>query len=117
MDSICHCLFSDFTKNSFLGSAFEYSGTLGEMYEFISNSNIDILFCFTKIFSYEYFKRCIGGYIIMFLIIFQSIAAIIYILKSKIEMKKYIFNIINLYIQYKSIKNNPPKNHLNQGKV
>ena len=38
MDSICHCLFSDFTKNSFLGSAFEYSGTLGEMYEFISNS-------------------------------------------------------------------------------
>ena len=109
MDSICQCLFSDFTKNSFLENAFEYTGTLGEMYEFISNSNIDILFCFPKIFNIEYFKRCIGGYIIMILILFHSIAVIIYLKKSKIEMKKYIFNILNLYIQYKKIKGNPPK--------
>ena len=109
MDSICHCLFSDFTKNSFLENAFEYTGNLGDMYEFISNSNFDILFCISNIFNYEYFKRCIGGYIIMSLIFFQSIEIIIYLMKSKIEMKKYIFNISNLYIQYKNIKNNPPK--------
>jgi hypothetical protein len=109
MDSICHCPFSDFPKNSFLESAFEYTGPLGEMYEFISNSNIDILFCFAKIFNYEYFKRCLGGYIIMFLIFSHSIAVITYIMKSQIEMKKYIFNILNLYIEYKNIKNNPPK--------
>jgi hypothetical protein len=62
-----------------------------------------------NIFNYEYFKRCIGGYIIMFLIFSQSIAVTVYIMKSKIEMKKYIFNILNLYIKYKNIKNNPPK--------
>jgi hypothetical protein len=109
MESICYCPFTDFNKNSFFGSFFEFSGGFGEIYSFLSNSNINILFCIKQIFNFEYFKRCIGGFIVMILIFFDTICIIVYNLKSKIAIKKFILNISNLYIQSEKTKNNPPK--------
>ena len=109
MESICYCPFKEFTENSFFLNAFEYSDTLGKMYSFISNSNIDILLCVKKIFVYENFKRCTGGFFIMILIFFNTICVIIYFKKSKNHVRIYIFNILNLYIQIEKTKNEPPK--------
>ena len=113
MESICFCPFTDFNKNSFVGSFFEFSGAFKEVYSFLSNSNINILFCIKEIFNFEYFKRCVGGFIIMILIFF----VIIYCQKSKNAVKKYIFNISTLYIQSERIKNNPPKNQKKSNKI
>ena len=110
MESICFCPFTDFSRNSFVGSVFEFSGDFGKVYSFLSNSNINILFCFKEIFNFEYFKRCVGGFIIMIFIFFETISVIIYSQKSRIAFKKYILNISTLYIQSERIKNNPPKN-------
>ena len=109
MESICYCPFTDFNKNSFFGSIFEFTGDFGEIYSFLSNSNINILFCIKQIFNFEYFKRCIGGFIVMILILFETICIIVYSLKSKIAIKKFILNISSLYIQSEKTKNNPPK--------
>jgi hypothetical protein len=110
MESICFCPFTDFNKNSFFESVFEFSGAFGEMYSFLSSSNINILFCIKEIFNFEYFRRCIGGFIIMILIFFETICVIFYSQKGRNSIKKYIFNISTLYIKTEKIKNNPPKN-------
>ena len=117
MESICFCPFTDFNKNSFVESVFEFSGAFGEMYSFLSRSNINILFCIKEIFNFEYFKRCIGGFIIMILIFFKTICVIVYCQKSKNAIKKYIFNISTLYIKCAKIKNNPPKNQRKNNQI
>ena len=91
MESICYCPFIDFSRNSIISNFFEYSETLGDLYSFVSNSNINILFCIKKIFNFEYFKRCSGGFFIMSILFLQTVFVIIYFFKSKIEIKKYIF--------------------------
>ena len=116
MESICYCPFTDFNKNSFLGSVFEL-GDFGEIYSFLSNSNINILFCIKQIFNFEYFKRCIGGFIVMVLIFFETVCIIVYSLKSKISMKKFILNISTLYIQSEKTKDNPPKKKRKSKKI
>jgi len=45
----------------------------------------------------------------MILILFYSICIIVYVVKSKIAIKKFILNISSLYIQTEKSKNNPPK--------
>ena len=45
----------------------------------------------------------------MILIFFNTICVIIYFKKSKNYVRKYIFNILNLYIQTQKTKNEPPK--------
>ena len=111
MESICHCPFTDISQNTFISNVFEFSETLGEIYSFMSNSNFDILFCIKKIFKYKYFKRCIGGYIIMALFLFQVACVSIYFLKSKNKLKIYIYYISNSYIESlkSDLKKEPPK--------
>ena len=111
MECICYCPFADFSKNSFLANTFEFTGVLADTYSFIKSSNIDVLFCIKTIFHFEYFKRSIGGLIITILIFLNTICVIIYFCKSKNDLKIYIFNILNSYLQSlnQSIKNEPPK--------
>ena len=110
MESICYCPFTDF-QNSIISKVFEYSETLGDIYSFVSNSNIDVLFCIKHIFSFEYLKRCIGGFIVIGLIIFQTICVLIYFLKSKSGIEIYIYELFDIYT--KSLKSQlnmqPPK--------
>ena len=111
MESICYCPFTDISHNSFISNAFEYSETLGEVYSFISNSNFDVLFCIKQVFQYKYFKRCIGGIIIMILFLFQIICVLTYTFKSRNKLKIYIYNLSNSYIKSlkSQINKEPPK--------
>ena len=47
----------------------------------------------------------------------KTICVIIYFQKSKIAVKKYIFNISTLYIKSEKIKNNPPKRQRKKNKI
>ena len=111
MESICYCPFTDISQNSFISSVFEYSDTLGEMYSFISNSNIDVLFCIKDIFQFKFFKRCTGGFIIMILFLFQFLCVLVYFFKSKYKLKIYIYKLSTSYSKSlnSKINNEPPK--------
>ena len=99
MESICYCPFNDLSKNSFLENTLKYTENFDEIYSFISNSNINVLFCIKVIFQIAHLKRCIGGLIILVLMILQTICVIIYKYKSIKYLKKYILNLSNKYKQ------------------
>ena len=111
MESICYCPFIDFSHNSIISNFFEYSETLGDLYSFVSNSNVNILFRTKKIFNLEYLKRCVGGFFIMSILFLQTVFVIIYFFKSKNEIKKYIYKLLELYIStlQPQLNNEPPK--------
>ena len=111
MESICHCPFQNFSQNFLISSAIKYSETIEGIYSFISNTNIDVLFCFKEIFKINYLKRCIGGIIIIILIVIQTICVIRYYTKSQYSLKRYLLNLSSSFIQDLSIslKKNPPK--------
>ena len=91
MESICSCPFNDFSQNSFISNIFEFIGSLGELYSFISRINIDVLFCIKQIFELNYFKRCIGGFIIILLFLAHNGNVLFYFLRSKNRFKIYIY--------------------------
>ena len=96
MESICNCPFNEFSK--IFSGTLKYADYLGDIYSFISESSFEVVFCFKNIFIYEYFKKNIGGFIIMTIIFFQTICVLVYFLKSKIEIKKYLFILLKSYI-------------------
>ena len=98
MESICYCPFTDFKKSNFISNTLKYSDLLNDVYSFFLDSNLDVLFCIKDIFVYEYFKKCTGGFIIMTLIIIQTICVIYYSKISKTYLKRYIFIFSNEYI-------------------
>ena len=114
MESICYCPFTDFTKSSFISNTLKYSELLNEVYSFFLDSNLDVLYCIKDIFIYEYFKVCTGGFIIMTLIIIQSICAIYYSKRSKTYMKRYIFILSDEYISSFNNKKIEIKDNINK---
>ena len=103
MESICNCPFTEFSKNILLSNTLKYVDLIGDVFSFITESSFGVLFCYKNVFIYEYFKKCIGGFIIMIIIFFQTICVLVYIFRNKFEVKKYIFILNNSYIH--SFKN------------
>lgn len=112
LESICNCPFTEFTKSSFISKTLKYSELLNDVYSFFLDSNLDVLFCIKNIFVYKYFKVNTGGFIIMTLIIIQSICVIYYSKKSKIDLKKYLFILSNEYITSFNNKKVEVKNNI-----
>ena len=84
--------------------------------EIISNLNIDVIMCYKDIFNFKYFKKNIGGFIIIGLIIFESICHIYYYLISHDKIVRYIYLLTESFISFKEKKVNskdklyyPPK--------
>ena len=72
----------------------------------LSSINILIIKCFKEVFNNNYFKSCIGGFIILGIIFTQIIFTIIYCYNSLYYIRKYIFSITNLYLFHLSSLNN-----------
>ena len=113
MESICYCPFNDLSKNIFLLNTLKFAETFDKIYSFITISNINVLFCIKVLFQIEHLKRSIGGLIILILMFLQTICVIIYKIKSKLNYKRFIFNISNNYKQslLNSKKASPLKKH------
>ena len=111
MESICSCPFNDFSQNSVVSNIFEFTGPLGELYSFISNSNIDVLFCIKQIFELNYIKRCIGGFTIILLFLVHNSSILLYFLISKNKFKIFIYKLQNTYLRIlrTNSNNEPPK--------
>ena len=99
----CNCLFdsgSDKVKDNAL-----YQSQLGEIDELVSLANINVMKCYKDIFKIEFFKKSYGNFIILSLILVNIVCTVVYFIKSKFYIKKYIFNLTYKYLKYLKAQN------------
>jgi hypothetical protein len=119
LESKCQCKFSDiinFSDNAIIKK------TIGEIADFITNSNIFVLQCYQDNFQKKYFLKNTGGFIFIAFIALEVLSSILFF---NIDMKKiftHLYNLTKTFInsvknkkRYKitnnnlvSIKENPP---------
>ena len=71
--------------------------------DILSNLNIEVLEYYKDIFDFYYFKKNIGGFIILTLISFQIICIVYYYLYTKNKMIRYIYLLTEKYISEQKI--------------
>ena len=98
MTAICECKFNDIINNDLLKDNVLISSATNEIFELISQSNIQVLKCYKYIF--KYFAKLSGGYIVSILIISHIILSFIYYNVDLLIIKKYIFNLTEQYLNY-----------------
>ena len=96
----CVCRISKIFTNDIFEGNLLYENTLNEIDDLIRQTNINIIKCYKYALFFKYFIRNKSGYIIGFLILLEIIFTIIYYKKSLYLTKKYIFILIEKYLQY-----------------
>ena len=109
MESICECKFNNILNNDMLEENALIKGTLGEIKDIISNSNLDVLKCYQDVFKKKYIVKNAGGFIILILFFFEIITAIIFLVMDMSKIRKYIYGISENYINLLD-KNNKKQN-------
>ena len=114
MESICECKLNYILSNDLMGGKAFLENKFGELTDFITNSNIDILKCYKDIFKIEYIKKNFG-FIMMILIIFiEIILTLIFWIKEIKYIIKYLNYLTKYYANLISDKN---ENKENNGKI
>ena len=98
MKAQCECTFQDLLSNNLFqndlfGNNILIKETVEEIMEIFSNLNIEVLTCYKEVFNFKYFKKNIGGFIILALILTQIICFIYYIYVSKRKLLRYIYSL------------------------
>ena len=121
MKAECECTFQDLLsndlfQNDLIGDNVLVKEALEEIAEMMSNLNIEVLLCYKDIFNFYYFKKNIGGFIIITFIIIQTILFIYYyqisynkLLRNINDLMKISIKHINLSKSSTESKKNPPK--------
>ena len=110
LEAECECIFQDLLskrilKNELIGDNLLVKETLQEVMEIISNLNIEILACYKDINDFKYFKKNIGGFIILGLIFIQTICIVYFYEKIKNKLIKFIYSLTETYIMSKRKRN------------
>ena len=111
--AICECSYSkskDILKDNAL-----YQSQVGQFEELLSSSNIYVIKCLKNIFKVNYFKQCLGGIVILVILILEIICTIFYGLKGFNSIQFYILDITNKLINY-SIQKEMPKRSIKNSK-
>ena len=111
MTASCNCKFNDITNNAIKDNEV-INSMVGEIFDIINSSNIQVLKCFKYIF--KHFSKSIGGWISLFLILSQIAMVVLYFFKEFGKMKIKLLNLTRNYIEYISQKKKrklsyPPK--------
>ena len=102
MTASCSCKFNDITNNALIKDNEIINGMMGDIFDLINSSNIQVLKCFKYIF--KHFSRSIGGWISLFLILAQIAMVVLYFFKEFGNMKKKLLNLTKNYLEYISQK-------------
>ena len=119
MVASCDCKFNDITNNALIKDNEILNDMVGEIFDLINSSNIQVFKCFKYMFNK--FVTSIGGWMSLVAIIVHCIMIVLYFLKDNEKMTIHIQNLIKDYIEYleqnnkkKSKKKNyPPKRNKN----
>ena len=113
MEAKCECTFhdllnADFFSNNLFGDNLLVKETLEDIKNVINNMNIEILTCFTDVFDFKYFKKNIGGFIIISLFFSETICVGYFFFVENIKTVRYLYTLTEKYIQMK--KENKSRN-------
>ena len=129
MRAECECTFQDLLSNDLfnndiIGDNVLIKETVKELIEMASNLNLEVLTCYKDVFSFKYFKKNIGGFIILTLVISQIISFLYFYLISYKILVRYMYLLTEEYIISKKtklnknnnnkIKKNPPKKKIHE---
>ena len=108
--AICECKYKDIVnndvaKNDIIGD------TTSEIVNIIDESNIEVLKCL--LYSFKYFNKGYGGYIIISLCICSIVSTIIFYLMKLSKVKLYIYNNTKKFLSLLSGNKNNLLNDLN----
>ena len=125
MKAECQCAFQDLLnknifQNDLLGNNVLIKESLEEIINLVNNLNIEVMACYKDVFTFKYFIKNTGGFIILGILILETVCFVVYYIKSKRELVKYFYSLVEIFSlkKYKnkiSIKkeknkiNNPPK--------
>ena len=110
MKAECECKLNNLINNNALANNAFYKSQVGNIEEFLSQSNLEILKCGSSILKHLKLTSFIGSFIFLAFILCQIILSIIYFSLSIKPLKKFINDIIELYIFHiKKHDNFPPK--------
>ena len=113
MKAECECKFQDLlSKNIYENNLFWdnvlIKESLDNIVEIFVNLNLDILICYKDVFDFNYFKKNVGGFIIIGILLLYTIFIVYYIV-NKNKLYKIFSLLIELYIKYIE-KDNDDKN-------
>ena len=100
MCSICQCKFTDFFGDNFFTENFLISKISDEISEIVLESNLLLLQCYKNVFTYIYFAKNTGGFVILTIIFFQTFTTFFYYFKHYKNINQYIFNLMELYLSF-----------------
>ena len=115
MEAKCECTFhdllnADIFSNNLFGNNLLIKETLEDIRNVINNMNIEILTCFKDVFDFKYFKKNIGGFIIISLFFSETICVVYFILVENIKTVRNMYSLTEKYIQMK--KENKSRNKI-----
>ena len=117
MESICECTLNGILKNDLITGNALLESTFGEAAEFISNSNLDIMQCYKDVFKGDFFKKNVGGIIVLIILCAQIISGVLFFIISMNQIKRYLWNLSDFFTSLIVIRNkekNDDKNLKNE---
>ena len=94
MESICKCQFNEIMSNELIEGNALIKGTVDEITDLITSSNLLVLKCFNDVFKREYFIKNIGGYIFLFIIVAEIVLAIIFLISGMAKIIRYNYYLL-----------------------
>ena len=103
MEAKCECIFHDLLSisilnNELIGDNILIKEAIGQLMEILDNLNIEVLMCYKDVFNFYYFKKNIGGFIIIGLILLETISIIYFYTHALNRIVKTIYYLTEKYL-------------------
>ena len=102
----CECSLNDLLNKNIFSNNFLVQQSLGEIQDFLTNTNFEVMKCYKDILDKEMYKKNTGLIIILIFIFIQIIMIFLYYFKYKETIKKYIMALTDKFISFFINKNN-----------
>ena len=105
LTALCECIFKDLLDNSILKSNFFSENIImneliNQVKELIEILNLEVMKCYKTIFDPNYIVKCIGGFIILSILVFEIICIIIFKIYSIKYIVRFLYIILADYIDF-----------------
>ena len=97
MSVLCQCKFSDGLNGKFLTQNAFVSKLIDEIGDIFLESNLLLLQCYKNVFSYKYFIKNTGGFLILSLILLITLNFLFFTFIYYKKMNKYIYMLMEIY--------------------
>ena len=106
----CECAFQDLLSknifdNSLIGDNILIRESLQELLEMVNNLNLEVLACYKDILNFSYFKKNVGGFIVLGFSFCELFCFFYYYFISKRKILSFIYSLMETFILFRKEKN------------